>query len=103
MLGIDLVFLPEFEKKFKSIPMDKVFLDIELSQNETKESLVGIFAAKEAFFKAIGKKENWLDVWIEKNPSGKPQLKSLLLKDNQKAETSISHAGDYAVAIVVIL
>jgi len=115
MLGIDLVFLPEFENKFKNIPMDKVFLDTELSQNKSKESLAGIFAAKEAFFKAIGKKEDWLSVWIEKNPSagrrspegdsgqaGKPNLYSTLLKKNQKAEVSISHSGDYAIAIVMI-
>jgi len=103
MLGIDLVFLPEFENKFKNIPLDKVFLNIELSQSKSKESLAGIFAAKEAFFKAIGKKEDWLSVWIEKNPAGKPQLKSLLFEGNQKGEVSISHAGDYAIAIVILL
>ena len=102
MIGTDLVYLPEFESKMKSSPLEKVFLDIELSQNKSKESLAGIFAAKEAFFKAIGEKKDWLYVWIEKNPAGKPQLKSLLFKDNQKAELSISHAGDYAIAVVLI-
>ena len=103
MLGIDIVYLPEFENKFKNISLEKVFLDTELSQNKSKESLAGIFAAKEAFFKALGRKENWLSVWIEKNKNGKPELKSLLLKDKQKAEVSISHAGDYAIAIVILL
>ena len=103
MLGIDLVFLPEFENKFKNIPMDKIFLDTELSQNKTTESLAGIFAAKEAFFKALGHKENWLSVWIEKNKVGKPQLKSTLIDLSKKAEVSISHAGDYTIAVVILI
>ena len=102
MVGIDLVYLPEFEKKLKTLDLSKVFLPHELSQNKSVESLAGIFAAKEAFFKAIGKKEDWLSVWIEKNKEGKPELKSLFFKDDQKAEVSISHAGDYAIAVVMI-
>lgn len=101
MLGIDLVSLSEFEKKFKNLSLEKVFLPFELSQNKTQESLAGAFAAKEAFFKAIGKKEDWLSVWIEKDKAGKPELKSTLIDSSQKIEVSISHAGDYAVAIVM--
>lgn len=102
MLGLDIVYLPEFEKKFKNISLDKVFLLEEMSKNKSKESLAGIFAAKEAFFKALGTKENWLDVWVEKKPTGRPELKSIHIPSNQKALVSISHAGDYAVAIVVL-
>lgn len=102
MLGIDIAYLPEFEKKLKNLSLEKVFLSTELSQNKSMESLAGIFAAKEAFFKAIGKKEDWLTVWIEKTKEGKPQLYSTLIKNNQKAKVSVSHAGDYAVAIVMI-
>lgn len=102
MVGIDLVYLPEFIIKMKNFPLEKIFLPLELSQNKTSESLAGIFAAKEAFFKAVGRKEDWLSVWIEKNKDGKPQLKTLLLSETQNVEVSISHAGDYAVAIVMI-
>lgn len=110
MIGIDLVYLPEFKSKIKNLPLEKVFLPIELSENKSEESLAGIFAAKEAFFKAIGSKEDWLTVWIEKNPpspkaparQGKPYLYSTLIKNDQKVEVSISHAGDYAIAIVMI-
>lgn len=102
MLGIDIVYLPEFKKRFKNISLEKVFLPVELSQNPKPENMAGIFAGKEAFFKAIGKKENWLEVWIEKDSFGKPSLFSNLLKNNQKAQISISHAGDYATAIVFI-
>lgn len=102
MLGIDIAYLPEFKMKMKNFPLEKVFLPFELSQNKTSESLAGVFAAKEAFFKAIGRKQDWLTVWIEKNRKGKPQLKTLLLNKTQKTEVSISHAGDYAIAIVMI-
>lgn len=101
MVGIDIVYLPEFKKRFRNISLGKAFLPIELSQNPKPESLAGIFAAKEAFFKALGKKENWLDVWIEKDHQGKPFLNSNLLT-GQKAQISISHAGDYAIAIVFL-
>ncbi len=99
MLGIDLVYLPEFERKLNGLDLGKIFSSIELSQNKTTENLAGIFAAKEAFFKAIGAKNNWLDVWVEKTKEGKPFMKSVLVQD-QKIELSISHAGDYVIAIV---
>ena len=101
MLGIDLVYLPEFEERLKNLSLEKVFLSHELFQNKALESLGGIFAAKEAFFKAIGKKEDWLSVWIEKNKYGKPEIKTLLF-NNKKIEVSISHAGEYVIAIVMI-
>lgn len=102
MVGIDIINLSEFKKRFENISLDRVFLSVELLQNSKPENLAGIFAAKEAFFKAIGAKENWLDVWIEKDSLGKPSLSSNLLKKNQKAQVSISHAGEYAVAIVFL-
>ncbi len=101
MIGIDLVFIPEFKKKIEQIDLKTIFLDSELHENSRIESLAGIFAAKEAFFKALGRKENWLDAWVEKEPSGKPNLKSHLLSD-VKIELSISHSGEYATAIVII-
>jgi len=101
MLGTDLVFLPEFEKKLRNLELEKIFLSHELVQNKSLESLAGVFAAKEAFFKAIGSKEDWLDVWVEKTAEGKPFIKSTLAQ-NKKAELSISHSGDYVIAVVVL-
>ena len=104
MLGIDLTQISEFQTKFsKPGVLEKVFTDQELRENTRTESLAGIFAAKEAFFKALGEKKDWLDVWIEKLPSGQPQIKSVYLKPEQKALVSISHSGDYATAIVTIV
>ena len=101
MIGIDLVFIPEFKKKLETSDLNTIFLDSELRENQQIESLAAIFAAKEAFFKALGRKESWLDVWVEKEPSGKPNLKSRLLP-SVKPELSVSHSGEYATAIVII-
>lgn len=102
-IGIDLVSVPEFKLKLNSPEtLARVFINEEMAKNRQVESLAGIFAAKEAFFKALGEKKDWLDVWVEKLPSGKPTLHSVYLKSNQQAEVSVSHSGDYATAIVVI-
>jgi len=101
MLGTDLVYLPEFEKKLKNLELEKIFLSHELAQNKSLESLAGVFAAKEAFFKAIGSKEDWLDVWVEKTAKGQPLIKSTL-SQNKKTELSISHSGDYVLAVVIL-
>lgn len=101
--GIDLVHIPDFKQRLEQNGgVGKVFTDTELAENTKLESLAGVFAAKEAFMKAIGKKINWHDVWIEKEPSGRPILVSCLLTPAQKGNISISHAGDYAIAVVVL-
>lgn len=102
-IGVDLVSIPEFKRRLEqSGGVEKVFIESELAQNQKLESLAGIFAAKEAFMKAIGRKIDWRDVWLEKEQSGKPLLVSPLLAPGQKARVSISHAGDYATAIVIL-
>ena len=102
-IGIDFVYIPEFQKRLDTNGgATAVFTDIELQQNPRLESLAGIFAAKEACMKAHGKKIDWRDVWVEKELSGKPLLFSSTLDKNTKANVSISHAGEYATAIVVI-
>lgn len=102
MIGIDLVQISDFKTRLEKGDLDKIFLPIELSQNVNMESLAGIFAAKEAFFKALGQKKEWTSVWIEKNSDGKPLLYSNYLSNLQKTEVSISHGGDYAIAIVKV-
>ena len=103
MLGTDLIQLSDFSAKFSNSELlKKIFVESELKQNKTSESLAGVFAAKEAFFKALGEKKDWLDVWVEKQSTGKPTINSIYLHTDQKAEVSISHSGDYAIATVII-
>lgn len=102
-IGTDLVFIPEFKQRLKSFGgATKVFLDSELAHAKSSESLAGIFAAKEAFMKAVGKKLDWNEIWVEYEPSGRPILQTTHNIDNSKTHLSISHDGDYATAIVVI-
>ncbi len=99
-IGVDLVTV----ESVRALPKEaavKVFRDFEFLNKEA-EGLAGVFAAKEAFFKALGKKVDWHEVWIEYEQSGKPVLKSTLLAPNQSAQVSISHAGGFAVAMVLI-
>ena len=99
-IGIDLVHIPEFENRLNTLGgFEKVFTEYEIATHISLESRAGVFAAKEAYMKAIGKKIDWLSIWLEKKESGKPFLQSdteLTTKPN----VSISHSGDYAIAIV---
>ena len=102
-IGIDLVNIAEFQTRLEqSGGVEKVFIGSELAENPKLESLAGIFAAKEAFMKALGRKIDWREVWIEKDASGKPVVRSLHLGAEQNASVSISHDGAYAIAAVVL-
>ena len=101
-IGIDFVNIKDFQRRLSARgALEKIFTTAELEQNTKTESLAGVFALKEAFCKALGRKVDWHDVWIEKSKSGKPLLQSSLLQE-RTAEVSISHDGEYAIAIVLI-
>lgn len=101
-VGIDLVQISEFQARLSEAGgLEKIFLDSEREHTKSPESLTGAFAAKEAFMKALGRKIDWLDVWVEKDKWGRPKLVSKLTR-NEEVEVSISHSGDYAMAVVVI-
>ena len=102
-IGIDLVRIAEFQKRLDaSGGVEMVFTGSELTQNQKVEGLAGIFAAKEAFMKAIGRKVGWHDVWVEKMPNGQPLLTSHVLVHGQKTTVSIAHDGAYAIAVVIL-
>ena len=100
-IGLDLVNLVQFSKKLEDVDLAVLFSESELKEKSV-EHLAGLFAAKEAFFKALGGKENWREVWIDKDQNGKPKINSSLLGSNEQTELSITHDGDYAAAIVLI-
>ena len=68
------------------------------------QRFAGRFSAKEAFFKAIGRRINWTDVELYNLSSGKPQLKIRNKKGLgiEKSHVSISHLKDFAVAAVIL-
>ena len=70
MVGTDIVHLPRLERFLQNEDsVRRVFHPGEL-RGSGLERLGGFFAAKEAFFKAVGRKPRWLDVEITNDESG---------------------------------
>lgn len=106
MIGIDIV---ETERIGKLLSRwGEKFLDRILSQEEKDyvfgkkkrmvESLSGIFAAKEAFLKASGKKLPLKKIKVVHN-QGKPYI---ICGEKIYRNLSISHERKYAVAVIIV-
>ncbi len=96
---------------------DRVFTKKEIAYCEKKKnkahSYAARFAAKEAFFKALGtgwrKGVTFKDVEVRNQPSGKPELvlygKSKEIAERNQIENiqvSLSHVGDSALSVVIL-
>ncbi len=108
--GIDIIEVERVKRIAEQSPrfLEKIFTSGEVEYCQKKKNkyqhLAARFAAKEAFFKAIGRRINWTDVELTNLSSGKPELK---IKNKEKfriekAHVSISHLKDYAVAAVIL-
>lgn len=101
--GVDLVFIPRFKESVKRGGegfLRRVFLESELEKTEVSH-LAGVFAAKEAAMKALGMPAgDWHKIEVFYQKSGKPKVK-VSGKRIKNCDLSISHAGDYAVAVFV--
>ena len=84
--------------------LKKTFHITEL-EDSSAEHLSGIFAAKEAFFKAFNKKPEWLSIEIKKEDGGRPyfSLSSQFEEEIEDTDLSMSHEEEYAVAHVLII
>jgi phosphopantetheine--protein transferase-like protein len=102
MIGIDLIYLPEFKKQLETggqLFLDKVYDKSELN-NVSIEHLAGLWAAKEAVIKASNQKITKLnEITISFNNLGKPSA----CLNQKKFEISISHHHLYAVAIALAI
>lgn len=98
MVGVDLVYIPEFQKQLAaggSAFIQKSFHVSEM-KNRQPEHLAGLWAAKEAVVKAAEPApEKWADIVISRDANGKPSAKL----GAQEFAVSIAHHGDYAVAV----
>lgn len=119
MIGIDIVSISRISKiytKFGDKFLDKILSGNEqnsvlnLNDNLKLERLAGIYAAKEAFAKALGvgisADFGFLDVEILKNDRGAPFLEiapCIIKKFNIKnANVSITHDGGFAISAVIL-
>ncbi len=109
-IGIDIIEVERIKKLAEKNPnfLERIFTSHEVSyclkKRNKYQHLAARFAAKEAFFKAIGKKISWKEVELFNLPSGKPQLE---IKSKERfsfieVHVSISHLKEYAVAMVVL-
>ncbi len=99
-IGTDIVKISRIEKSIKSDSfLKKVFTENERDYCKRTESLAGIFAAKEAYFKALGTGINMPLCRLEVLHSdlGKPYFNGI-----ENCDLSISHDGEYAAATVII-
>jgi holo-[acyl-carrier protein] synthase len=110
-IGIDIIELnriksiidrqPKFIQRI--LTENEQFIFENLNSRRKIEFLAGRFAAKEAFSKAIGtgigKELSFLDIEIQPDSKGKPQI---ILPKRSGVHVSISHSHDYAIAQVII-
>lgn len=98
MIGIDLVYVPEFARQLSNggqTFLDRAFNDSELT-DMSAEHLAGIWAAKEAVFKAADEQPKaFTAIKIHEAKNGKPSAEL----DGIFYYVSIAHHGEYAVAI----
>lgn len=98
MIGVDLVYIPEFQARLEAggtALLEKMFTVDEL-HNRKPDHLAGIWAAKEAVRKTLPDAPRaWTDIHLVYEKSGKPwaQYKDILF------DISLSHQGDYAIAV----
>ena len=105
-IGCDLVQMPSFQRQFiRTEPrgLETVFWPAEYT-GQPLESLAGIFAAKEAVCKALSMPLGLrLDLCVEDAPSGEPLLRRVRdLPEVETTQVSIAHAGDHALACVLV-
>lgn len=99
-VGIDIVAVSRIEKQMQNARfLHRVFTENELAHAKTAESLAGIFAAKEAYFKAVGSgiKLPLTALEVLHRESGRPYF-----RDKPNTDLSISHDGGFAVAAVIV-
>lgn len=112
-IGNDLVFLPHFSKSFSSAFKRKVYTEEEVKYCESFDNTIlryaSTFAAKEAIYKALKQLDDkivipWRKIEIKREkPAGKPVVKLNIPKDNWEISLSLTHDGDYAWAVALIM
>ncbi|NLY90723.1 MAG: holo-ACP synthase [Firmicutes bacterium] len=115
-VGIDLVEIARIDtlmQKKREAAEKRLFTPHELACcGRAAHRLAGRFAAKEAFFKALGtglRRYKWLEVEVHNDPLGaphfqfSPRLQSYLRENGvTKTHLTIAHSKEYAIAQVIL-
>lgn len=99
-IGTDIIRISRIEKSLEKESFKaSVFTENEILYAKRAETFAGIFAAKEAYFKAkgtgINRRLNTIE--INHDEKGKPYINGV-----PNSDVSISHDGDYAIASVIL-
>lgn len=111
--GVDMVSIARIVKAVERSGqrfLDRIFTDSELSRRDDPAFLATRFAAKEAFFKALGTGltggVRWKDFGLPPCEDGMPEAavngRSLDLLDGRTVLASVSHTSEMAVAVVFL-
>lgn len=99
-IGTDIVQISRIKNSIQSPSfLEKVFTASERKHCKNAESYAGIFAAKEAYFKALGTglQMPLSQIQVLHDAKGRPYLDGI-----NNCDLSISHDGDYAIATVIL-
>jgi holo-[acyl-carrier protein] synthase len=110
-IGVDIVEIKRFARHVNPRFFSRVFTEYEQAyiKNKPAQTMAGLFAAKEAVVKALGTGFSGFwpkEIEIRHTQQGKPCVKIsekvIAPKGQINFSVSISHADEYAVAMVVI-
>jgi holo-[acyl-carrier protein] synthase len=109
-IGADIIEVQRIKDLAEKSPrfLKRVFTSQEIQYSYSKKNkfqhLAARFAAKEAFFKALGRKIRWTDVGVVNLSSGMPTLEFSTQEPLpfDTAQVSLSHLKHYALAFVVL-
>ena len=108
-IGSDILQLKKFQNSFQRYPQKfkrDIFCESELRNSEISH-LAGIFSAKEAVIKALDLKAGiWKSIEVGNLKSGKPFIrlnKEIFSENIESSDISISHHGDYVMAVAIFL
>jgi len=113
MIGIDLIKSSRMErliKRFENKALEKFLNKDEIELVKNYKTAAGFWAVKEAVSKAlgtgIGSECSFHDITISKTQKGAPkiELSKKILESFNITDTSVSitHDGEYAIAVVAI-
>lgn len=111
-IGADIEQISRIERVMARTPrfLERVFTPAERAYCDGKarpgQHYAARFCAKEAFAKAVAHKLSWQDVEILRGESGPPSIHAhglaAELLAGRTVRLTLSHAGDYAIAMVLI-
>lgn len=113
MIGIDLIKIDRMKRlmeRFGDHGLSKFLSPEEISLAKSYSTAAGFWAAKEACSKAlgcgIGHECGFHDIILSKSPKGAPQIALSSKVKNAftitSTSVSITHDGDYAIAVVAL-